>query len=95
MQQNHGQVKKSRQGGYGGLLIRANAMRPDGSMKPEAIRAFLKLAKINISELARQNGVTPPWIHKVINRQALGTKTRRLIAQALGLSYRQVWGEAV
>lgn len=67
----------------------------DGSLKPEGIRALLKLEGVDLKALAERNGFVDPWLHRVINRECPDPRVRRLIAEAIGIPYECIWGEVV
>lgn len=64
----------------------------DGSLKPEAIRALLKLRSINIRALAELHGYTDPQFHQVINREYADRAVQDVLAEALGLPADRIWG---
>lgn len=70
----------------------AQGINPDGSLKPEAIRALLKLRGVNIRALAELHGYTDPQFHQVINRDYPDKAVQDLLADALGLPAVRVWG---
>jgi len=71
----------------------ATGINPDGSLKPEAIRALLKLKGVNLTILAETNRFVDPWFHRIINRESPDPRVRKLISDAIGLPYECVWGE--
>lgn len=70
----------------------ASGINTDGSLKPEGIRALLKLKDISISSIAAEHGVSLEYTIQVINRQRGGRAVEDLIAEKLGLPSDQVWG---
>ena len=70
----------------------ASGINTDGSLKPEGIRALLKLKGITISALAAERGITVQYVLQVIDRQRGGRAVEDLIAEKLGLPADQVWG---
>ncbi len=70
----------------------ASGINTDGSLKPEGIRALLKLKGITISSLASERGVSVEYMIQVINRQRGGRAVEDLIAEKLGLPADQIWG---
>lgn len=52
-----------------------------------------KLIRINIKGLARATGRSRTWISLVVNGRVKGEPTRRAIAEALGVSYEELWGK--
>jgi len=51
------------------------------------------LVKPNLSEIARRLGKSRTWISLVWNRHFRGEKTRKEIAELLGIPYEELWGE--
>lgn len=51
------------------------------------------LITVNIGELARKIGKSRTWTSLVWHGHAKSRKTRRLIAEALGIPYKELWGE--
>lgn len=72
--------------------LMSNGINLDGSLKPEAIRALLKLKNINLKALAETSGYTDPYFHQVINRECRDVTVEDAIARALGLDADQIWG---
>lgn len=70
----------------------ARGINPDGSLRPEAIRALLKLRGHNIRALAETNGYSDPQFHQVINREYRDRAVEDIIARALDLDADRIWG---
>lgn len=70
----------------------SHGINPDGSLKPEAIRALAKLKGIQIKALAETNGYTDPYFHQVINRECRDVDVEDILADALGLASDRMWG---
>lgn len=70
----------------------SHGINPDGSLKPEAIRALLKLKGINVKALAETHGYSDPYFHQVINREYKDARVEDVIAEALGLLADRIWG---
>ena len=68
--------------------VMANHINHDGSLKPETIRALLKLKSVNLKVLAETNGFVDPWIHQIINREYPDPRVRKLLAETIGISDR-------
>lgn len=51
------------------------------------------LITVNIGELSRKIGQSRTWVSLVWNGRVKGKKTRKLIAEALGIPYEELWGE--
>lgn len=73
----------------------STAIYSDGSLKPEAFRALLKLKDINLEQFAQSHGVTGAMIHRVINRQERSQRLELALAELLGLAPERVWGSRV
>lgn len=70
----------------------SHGINPDGSLKPEAKRALLKLKGVNVKVLAESHGYTDPYFHQVINRECKDAVVEDIIATALGLLSDRIWG---
>ncbi len=70
----------------------SHGINPDGSLKPEATRALLKLKGVNVKALAETHGYTDPYFHQVINREYRDAKVEDIIAATLGLLSDRIWG---
>jgi len=73
--------------------LMATGINNDGSLKPEAIRALLKIKGINLKLLAESNGFVDPHFHRIINREYPDTRVRQLLAETLGIPYDCIWGK--
>jgi lambda repressor-like predicted transcriptional regulator len=70
----------------------SHGINPDGSLKPEAMRALLKLKGVNLKALAETNGYSDPYFHQVINREYRDVVVEDVIAGCLGLLSDRIWG---
>lgn len=70
----------------------AHGINVDGSLKPEAIRALLKLKGLNIRAMAELHGYTDPQFHQVINQEYNDHAVQDIIAENLGLPADRIWG---
>jgi len=73
--------------------VMANGINSDGSLKPEAIRALIKIKGINLKVLAETHGFFDTQIHRIINREYPDTRVRRLLAKTLEVPYECIWGK--
>ncbi len=71
--------------------LMANGINLDGSLRPEAIRALLKLRNVNLRALAETNGYADPYIHQVINRERHDVVVENILAAAMGLDADRIW----
>lgn len=71
--------------------LMASGINLDGSLRPEAIRALLKLRGINLRSLAETSGYTDPYFHQVINRECRDVVVEDVIAEALGMDADRIW----
>jgi lambda repressor-like predicted transcriptional regulator len=60
-------------------------INPDGSLRPEAFRALMKLKGVNIRALAELHGFDDSTFHHVVNRLYRNEVAENIIAEALGL----------
>ncbi len=72
--------------------LMSNGINLDGSLKPEAVRALLKLKGINVRVLAETHGYTDPYFHQVINRDCRDVVVEDVLAETLGLEADRIWG---
>lgn len=72
--------------------ILAHGVNPDGSLKPEAIRALLKFRGMDVKAMAELYGTSDQYFHQVLNRHRRDRRVEDLIAEKLGLSADRVWG---
>lgn len=69
----------------------SQGINPDGSLKPEGIRALLKLTGKSIKVLAETNGYSDAYFHQVIDRVRKDVRVEDIIAAALGLEADRIW----
>ena len=62
-------------------------------MKPTEIKAALILRGIKIVDIAKGIGVTQPTVTMTMYGIRKSERVRRAIAEAIGWSYKDVWGE--
>lgn len=67
------------------------AIRPDGSLTPEGIRALLKLRRVNIRALAGTNGYSDAYFYQVIERIRRDRTVEDVIAEAIGIPSDRLW----
>lgn len=72
--------------------LMATGMNPDGSLKPQAIRALLKVKGIKLRVLAETHGKFDTYFHAVIMRENHDPLVEDIIAQALGMDADRIWG---
>jgi lambda repressor-like predicted transcriptional regulator len=65
--------------------LMAPGINADGSLKPEAIRALLKVKQVNLRDLAASIGKRDAYLHHVITRLVRDVWVENRIAEALGL----------
>jgi len=71
--------------------LMADGINPDGSLKPEAIRAVLKLKGQSIKILAETHGYSDAYFHQVIERQRRDARVEDIIAERIGLEANRIW----
>lgn len=62
-------------------------------MQTNEIKALMVLKGVKTIDIARHEGVTRTWVSLVLNRHARSRRIRKAIAKALGVSYKDLWGE--
>ncbi len=62
-------------------------------MEPNEIRAELLKKNIQVTEIARQLGVTHPNVSVVISGKRPNPKVRKAIAKAINKSVAEIWPE--
>lgn len=72
--------------------LMSDGINPDGSLKPEAVRALLKVKSISVRELAETSGYTDAYFHQVINRDRRDAVVEDVVAGVLGLEADRIWG---
>lgn len=72
--------------------LMAPGVNPDGSLKPEAIRALLKVKGVNLKALAELHGKFDTYFHAVIMRENHDELVENIIAAALGMDADRIWG---
>jgi lambda repressor-like predicted transcriptional regulator len=61
-------------------------------MEANVIQGFLRIMKIDQTEIARQANVTEACVSRVITRDSRSKRIEDIIAKKLGLPYEFVWG---
>jgi len=77
---------------YGIQKAFAGAVNPDGSLKPEAIKALFERFRINFKTFAELLGVSDAYVHAVIARRKRDARIEDAIAQRLGFDPNRLWG---
>ncbi len=72
--------------------LMAEGIRPDGSLKPEAIRALLKLKGKNVKLLAETSSYSDAYFHQVIDRVRKDATVEDVIAESIGIKADRIWG---
>lgn len=72
--------------------LMADGIRPDGSLKPEAIRALLKMKGKSVKVLAETHGYSDAYFHQVIDRIRRDVTVEDAIAKCIGLEANRTWG---
>lgn len=72
--------------------IMADGVNPDGTLKPETIRALLKFRGVDIRSIARERGVSPSFVHQVIVRKRHDQAIEDAIAICLQMGANRIWG---
>ena len=70
----------------------SHGINQDGSLKPEAIRALLKLKCVGLRSLAETSGYSDAYFHQVIDRIRRDARVEDVIAGCLGLEADRIWG---
>ena len=70
----------------------AHGINTDGSLKPEALRALLKLKSVSLRSLAETSGYSDAYFHQVIDRIRRDMRVEDVIAGCLGLEADRIWG---
>jgi hypothetical protein len=70
----------------------AGAVNPDGSLKPEAIKALFERFRMEIKSFAASQGVSDAYIHAIIARRKRDTRIEDAIAERLGFEPDRMWG---
>lgn len=76
-------------------LIMASGVNPNGSLKPQTIRALLKFKGVDLKPLAELNGFHDTYFHQVIDRLRRDTRVEDVIAESLGIDPARMWGRVV
>lgn len=71
--------------------VMAVGINPDGSLRPEAIRALLKMKGVNLRAFAETHGFSDAYLHQVINREHESVVVEDFIARAIGMDPERVW----
>ncbi|WLT30752.1 helix-turn-helix domain-containing protein [Geothrix sp. PMB-07] len=72
--------------------LMADGINLDGSLKPAAIRALLKLKGQGIRVLAESNGYSDAYFHQVIERIRRDVDVEDILARCIGLEADRIWG---
>lgn len=70
----------------------AGAVNPDGSLKPEAIKALFERFRIDIKTFAELQGVSDAYVHAVIARRKRDARIEDAIAVRFGFEPNRMWG---
>jgi lambda repressor-like predicted transcriptional regulator len=73
-------------------MMLVKGIRQDGSLKPEAIFALLKLKQVYVRTLAETHGYSREYFRQVINRERKDIKVENIIAEKLHLEANRMWG---
>lgn len=73
-------------------FVMASGVNPDGSLKPQAIRALLKFMGVELRSLAASASYSDAYFHQVIDRHRKDLAVENLIAERLGLDADRIWG---
>jgi lambda repressor-like predicted transcriptional regulator len=71
--------------------LMADGINQDGSLKPEAIRALLKLKGQSIKVLAETHNYSDVYFHQVIDRVRRDPRVEDIIAGCIGLEANRLW----
>ena len=72
--------------------LMAEGIRPDGSLKPEAIRALLKMKGKSVKIMADTSGYSDAYFHQVIDRTRRDATVEDVIAASIGIVADRIWG---
>lgn len=72
--------------------IMAEGVNPDGTLKPETIRALLKFRGVDITGFARERGVSHSYVHQVIDKKRTDLAIEDSIADCLQMEAKRIWG---
>ncbi len=74
--------------------LMADGINLDGSLKPAAIRALLKLKGKSIKILAESHGYSDAYFHQVIERVRRDMAVEDILADCIGLKADRMWGRS-
>lgn len=60
-------------------------------MRPDDIRIALIRSGISQAKLARENGVSPTMINRIVLGLSVSDRVQRAIAGALGIDVKRIW----
>ena len=72
--------------------IMAEGVNPDGTLRPETIRAILKFRGVDITAFARERGVSHSYVHQVIDRKRHDSAIEDAVAHCLQMEAARIWG---
>jgi lambda repressor-like predicted transcriptional regulator len=67
-------------------------VNPDGSLKPEGIKALFERFRLEIKAFAESQGVSDAYVHAIIARRKRDTRIENAIAERLGFEPNRMWG---
>lgn len=70
----------------------AGVVNPDGSLKPEGIKALFQRFRIDIRPFAELLGVSDAYVHAVIARRKRDVRIEDAIAERFGFEPNRMWG---
>jgi lambda repressor-like predicted transcriptional regulator len=75
------------------MVKKRNIKKPRYKTNARLIKSLLVLRGVKLVDLAREFGITKQYLWYVIHGRRKGERIRKEIAQFLGMSYEQLWGE--
>lgn len=70
----------------------AGVVNPDGSVKPEGIKAIFERYQVDIKAFAVQLNVSDSYVHSVIARRKRDRRIEDAIASRFGIDPNRMWG---